>query len=47
MTSDDTAGVPDSVKVLVATPAVRRFFQEAPMELTPAVVRLCCGGQLK
>jgi KAP family P-loop domain/NB-ARC domain len=44
--ADSAAGVPDSVKSLVATPAVRRFFQEAPVELTPAVVRSCCGGQV-
>jgi hypothetical protein len=46
MAADDAAGVPGSVKSLVATPAVRTFFQEAPMELTPTVVRSCCGGQV-
>jgi hypothetical protein len=38
--------LPESLKELVTSHAVRRFFAEAPVELTSDVVRACCGGQV-
>ena len=44
-TGDRVTDFPDSVKSLAVTPTVRKFFQESPIELTPAVVWSCCGRQ--
>ncbi|WP_273934674.1 hypothetical protein [Kutzneria chonburiensis] len=36
--------IPEPLRSL--EPTVRRFLTDAPTELTPALIRSCCGGQV-
>ncbi|CRK59328.1 COG0683: ABC-type branched-chain amino acid transport systems, periplasmic component [Alloactinosynnema sp. L-07] len=38
--------LPKPLRKLVRQPAVRKFLEGAPVDLTPAVIRSCCGGQV-